>query len=371
MRLNARNKLLVAIAAILFLSFFGVSYLNYTINRSSVHAEIVRNDLPLTMDNIYSELTAKMTKPLLISSSMANDTFLKAWIRDGEKDQRKIIQYLAELKTKYGFFTSFLVSAQSNFYYRYSGIHKTITRKDDHDVWFYDFLESQREYDFDVDTDEAADNILTIFINYRVMGNSGQTIGVTGVGVKVDTIAQLISNYLAKYSRTVFLTDKNGKIQVHSDTSLLDEEFEKIVYNYTRNGQTFALLLLDLDNFKNVNDTDGHMAGDIFLVDVVLLLKRCIRPTDILARWGGDEFVILCGSDLKKAIAIADRMRKSIVDFDFKNKKTQTSRSANLVTLSCGVTEYVVGDDLDSMLYRADEAMYKCKSKGGNCIEVL
>ncbi len=71
------------------------------------------------MDNIYSELTSEMTRPLLVSSTMASDTFLKDWAVAGEIDPGKVIRYLFQIKEKYGFFTAFYVSAQSKKYYRF------------------------------------------------------------------------------------------------------------------------------------------------------------------------------------------------------------------------------------------------------------
>ena len=208
---------------ILLFSFVGVSFLNYKLTRASVHEEILRNDLPLTMDNIYSELSSDLTRPLLVSSSMSSDTFLKDWALEGEVDADKVTRYLAEIKEKYSFITTFFVSAKTGTYYRFSGIHKTISPADAHDVWYFDFLASGKEYDFDVDRDEAADNVLTVFINYKVVDEEGKLLGVAGVGVKVDTVARRIAEYQKKYERTVYLTDPQGMIQVHPDTTLIEK----------------------------------------------------------------------------------------------------------------------------------------------------
>ena len=163
-RLNSRNRLLLALSVILFFSFMGTSLLNYLMTRDSVRAEIIRKDLPLTMDNIYSELTAELMRPLLISSSMASDAFLVDWAKEGEVDVGKIVRYLKQIKNKYDFVTTFFVSTESSVYYRYSGVNKIMSPSDNHDIWFYDFLATGKEYAFDVDTDEAAGNVLTIFI---------------------------------------------------------------------------------------------------------------------------------------------------------------------------------------------------------------
>lgn len=486
LRINIRNRLLLVMGAILIFSFSGISYLNYRVTRASVHAEIVRNDLPLMMENIYSELTAELTRPLLVSSSMASDTFLKAWALEGERETEEIVKYLDQIRGKYGFFTSFFISAMSGNYYRYSGIHKKISTNDAHDVWYFNFLESKKEYDFDVDTDEAADNVLTIFINYRVDTAEGNFLGVAGVGLKVDTIAKLVGKYRQKFDRSVYLSDPAGIIQVHPDTALIGkkvgEEFEglsKIVvralgktsdnrnyefdrngnrilltvkyipsldwylwveqnetqaletarnnfirtivlglvasviiiaftlvtinryqerievlatideltgvanrrafesgyqtikYNYSRMGRPFSVLLIDLDNFKKVNDRFGHIAGDKFLMDITTLMSSLVRPSDVFARWGGDEFAIISESDLEGAIMVAERIRQSVERYDFTPPGTGTDDPRNKVTVSCGVALFRDGDDLDSLLLRADKAMYNCKENGGNSVEHL
>jgi len=480
-RFNRKNRLLLALTVILTLAFLGVSTINYLVTRDSVHAEIIRNDLPLTMDNIYSELSAMLTRPLLVSSSMASDTFLKDWVLDGEIDTEKITRYLEQIRNRYDFFTTFFVSAQTLRYYRYNGLHKIISPTDDHDVWFYNFSNSEREYDFDVDTDQGADNLLTIFVNYRVLDSRGRLLGVTGVGLKVDTVANRIAEYQQKYGRIIYLTDRNGVIQVHPDTSRiekvklkdmegiggqaaamlevgeqpenfafrrqghdilatvryipaldwilyveqsetttlitarsnlvrtliigglvsgvvilltlftinryqeriealvisdeltgtanrrgLERDFTRAFYDRRRNNRPFCLILFDLDGFKKVNDVLGHMAGDRLLIDLAEKLRRNIRPTDTLARWGGDEFVILTAGRLDQVAVLAERVRKEVTETSFGSGNDDPR---NGITLSGGISDCRDEDDLDALLLRADQAMYRAKEQGGNRIE--
>lgn len=220
--MSSRNQLLIAIGIILLCSFVATSILNYRVTRDSVHDEILRYDLPLTMDNIYSELNAEIMRPLMVSSSMAVDTFLRDWCENGERDVSKIVRYLDEIRLQYNFFTTFFVSAETSTYYRYNGIHKTISTSDDHDVWFYNFAASGKKYVFEVDTDEAAKGALTVFINFRVMNEAGDFLGVTGVGLKVENVASKISEYQEKYHRSVYLVDTLGVVKIHPDSGLID-----------------------------------------------------------------------------------------------------------------------------------------------------
>ncbi len=484
-RLSARNKLLTALAVILFFSFAGVSFLNYKITRASIRKEILRNDLPLTMSNIYSELSADLTRPLLVASAMSSDAFLKDWVLEGEVDPAKITRYLVQLKEKYGFFTTFFVSATTARYYRFSGMHKNISPENEHDIWYYNFLASGKEYDFDVDSDETAGNALTVFINYRVVDGNGRLLGVAGVGLNVDNVSRRITEYQKKYDRIVYLTDTQGIIQVHPDKTLIEKKkiselagmadlaqailkksndsanfefyrndrhilltvrylssldwflyveqdeakslaiarknfvhtvliglmasvviiilalvtinryqeqleaiamsdeltgtanrralelgFRRILYDHSRTGRSFSLLLLDLDGFKKVNDIHGHIIGDRFLVELVAYIVGSIRPTDILARWGGDEFVILTNSAGKEAGAVAERIRHTVKNAELAGPEEMPDDPRNLVTVSIGLSTYIDGDDLDTMLYRADLAMYTCKARNGDSVAI-
>lgn len=185
-RLDSRFKLLALLTVLLASGFVGVSGINYQITKASVHREIVQNDLPLTMNNIYSDLTSELTRPILVASSMAADTFLQDWVLDGEVDEDRVRKYLLEIKEKYDFFSTFFISAHSLRYYHFQGIQKNISPADAHDVWYYRFIGSGKEYDLDVDTDEAGNNSLTVFINYRLEDEKGQLLGVTGVGLKME-----------------------------------------------------------------------------------------------------------------------------------------------------------------------------------------
>lgn len=103
-KIDSRYQLLLILAILLTLGFVGGSAMNYHITKASVHRQIIQNDLPLTMNNIYSDITSELTRPILVSSSMAADTFLQDWVLNGEEDQARVRKYLLEIKEKYDFF---------------------------------------------------------------------------------------------------------------------------------------------------------------------------------------------------------------------------------------------------------------------------
>lgn len=479
--LQSRNRVLLILAFILALSFAGVSVLNYEITKAAVEQDILKNDLPLTRDNIYSELSSALMRPITVATSMGSDSFLKDWALEGERDLDKVTRYLRQLRDRYGYFSTFFVSAKTRRYYHFKGFHKTISRYDAHDVWFYRFVASGKEYDLDVDTDEAAGNVLTIFINSRLLDMTGELLGVTGVGLRVDAVARLIMDYQEKYDRSIYLTDAYGIVQMHADKRLIEKanirnmeglssltddilkvRDEPRNFQFTRDGKTIflavryvpeldwiifveqdenkalaaarrnflstiligmcasvviigltlatinvyqrrvealaitdeltglanrrrlelafrsavaardrhgrsaSLILMDLDQFKLVNDRIGHLAGDRVLVDVARIISTVIRPTDVLARWGGDEFVILSESDAAEAMSIAERVRALVNKADFAGPEAPRDDPRRNVTISCGVTEILPGDSLEAMVRRADAAMYAGKAQGGN-----
>src|SRR3989344_3726891 len=124
-----------------------------------------------------------------------------------------------------------------------------------------------------------------------------------------------------------------------------------------------SLLILDLDNFKKLNDTYGHMIGDKMLKRLGLVMKENTRKYDIISRFGGEEFIILLpNTNIKRAITVCNRLRIKIQQ----DKETIKYR----VTISGGLTEYKKGDSIKRMQQRADKALYQAKKLGKNRIEV-
>jgi len=124
-------------------------------------------------------------------------------------------------------------------------------------------------------------------------------------------------------------------------------------------------MMLDIDHFKKINDTYGHLAGDFVLKEIAKIVKNLIRKSDICGRFGGEEFVILLpNTKLSGAMKLAERIRETIQNhtFDFNGKKIN-------VTVSIGITSVGVNDSYESLISRADEALYEAKEKGRNRIE--
>lgn len=474
--MSIKSRLILALSVIMLIAVAGISIVNYQVSKDSIRDELLTSGLPLTRDNIYSELHREMMRPIFVSSLMGRDTFLRDWALSGEKELDKIEKYLKEVQDRYGFFTAFFVSEQTRRYYHPDGVLKRISRMSLHDVWYYEFVARGEEYDLDVDANEAAEGAMTIFINYRVEDYAGALLGVAGVGLKLDWVTGVLNSFREKYGRRVYLVDPFGTIQVHSDRSLvgkasihdqegisgisqaildtrdtpasfeydadgrhvllsvryilefdwvllveqdeqealasarmnlvrtlvvgvaawlviilvtawavnhyqnrlermavtdpltgaanrreLEARFERAVSRHRRGSGIFSIVLLDLDGFKQVNDQLGHLQGDEVLERLASSVRGMLRPDDLLARWGGDEFVILARGDLAEVAVLAERARVAVCDGGLVDGPMGTC-----VSVSCGVAEYREGDTLDSLTARADKAVYRAKAAGRN-----
>jgi diguanylate cyclase (GGDEF)-like protein len=133
----------------------------------------------------------------------------------------------------------------------------------------------------------------------------------------------------------------------------------------SRNNQPLALLMLDIDEFKNVNDTHGHEAGDMALQQVAGVLKSSLRETDVLGRMGGEEFAaLLSNTSLDEAVLLAERVRQTIANTPFDTLGEALSIS---ITICIGVAAF--SDEMsgiDDLLRNADSALYYAKYNGRN-----
>jgi two-component system cell cycle response regulator len=147
---------------------------------------------------------------------------------------------------------------------------------------------------------------------------------------------------------------------------------DELIQRVNQDGINAAVLLFDIDNFKQVNDTYGHAAGDDVLRELAARTTHCVRSVDLVARRGegaGDEFVVVMPEiDITIAAGVAERLRAEVAREPF----TIESEGRKLsVTISIGVASAATGnDDRDRLLSRADDALYAAKTRGRNCVIV-
>jgi len=141
----------------------------------------------------------------------------------------------------------------------------------------------------------------------------------------------------------------------------IDAELSHEYGRASRYGGTFSLLILDIDFFKKINDTYGHQAGDSVIKEIAMLLQKNSRDIDVVGRWGGEEFIILCPRiNVSQALELANRIRASIELYLFSIKTS--------ITISIGVAEFNSQETVIELVKRADDNLYTAKSNGRNCV---
>ena len=135
-----------------------------------------------------------------------------------------------------------------------------------------------------------------------------------------------------------------------------------------RYNHKLSLLLLDIDKFKDYNDSYGHLEGDKILVRLGQVIKSCLRTMDTAYRYGGEEFtIILPGTDGEEALTVAERLRTAVIEEEFTKGKKSDAR----ITISIGVTQYLQEERIASFVQRADQAMYQSKKAGRNQVSCI
>ncbi|WP_427846353.1 sensor domain-containing diguanylate cyclase [Brenneria salicis] len=471
-----KPRAIALLAVMLFTAFLIISWTSYQVAKESLEAEIEENTLPLTSDNVYSEIQQDLLKPTFISSLMAHDTFVRDWVINNESDPQAMIRYLKEIDNRFNTIFSFFVSDKTKRYYDPQRILKTVSEDVPDDQWYFQArtLLDETPYSIDIRVDPEKRTRLDILINHRVMDYNGNFIGVTGVGIPVERVKHLIEKYEQRYNRTIYFIDKTGNVTLHGDTyhrplkiqqqaglsalstsiltvpggayvyeiddnqiflntrllpefgwylmveqsnhpsekrlfatlitnlgisvgfSMLflfllwltiggyqrrleqmattdkltgimnrqafDYFFTRLLAKRISHQQPIAIVLIDIDHFKQINDRYGHGVGDIVLQHIASLLQQTIRRNDQICRWGGEEFVVLLDDcNLDNALLRADTLRKEI-----ESTKIKSARDTIQVTISGGVAEYQPNETLDTLINRADIALYQAKQQGRN-----
>jgi diguanylate cyclase (GGDEF)-like protein len=161
---------------------------------------------------------------------------------------------------------------------------------------------------------------------------------------------------LKKLSYTDQLTSLYNRYKIKE---LFDYEKKQIIRYKTE----LAIIIIDIDYFKTINDSYGHTVGDLILIELANLLQTIVRNSDVVSRWGGEEFVILAPkTNLEQARVLAEKIRHKIKSHHF-------SHDIHM-TVSFGVTSFQENDTLERIILRADEALYKAKESGRDRVKV-
>ncbi len=476
--MTRKKYFILLLSGLLIVGFLFTSIVSYFVAQRSLTEQIAGNTLPLTSDNIYSEIQQDLLRPIFISSLMAHDTFVRDWVLNGEQNPDQMTRYLREIQKRYATVTSFFVSDKTYHYYHSSGILKTVSPDDAQDRWYFNMPSFVADYQINIDRDTANLSIMTVFINHKVYDYQGNYIGTIGVGLGVTSVRELIEIYQQRYGRTIFFTDRQGELTLIGNgyqgpknlrgipglapyvtqiltapstslsfanghrkayfnsrlvedfnwylivleedaagvqrienalwinigisliitlvvlaiaaitigsyqkklealattdrlTSLTTRQMFDVLFNQTykanlRRRSALSVILIDIDHFKQVNDTYGHPAGDQVLQGVATALNEIVRGDEVIFRWGGEEFLVLLSDcSLEQAQRTAERFRSRIEDLTLYRGETSLK-----VTISLGAAQMQDGETVDTLIARADKALYNAKKNGRNRCQV-
>ena len=478
--MKQKYNIVFIITIILIILSISISLLNYSVSLKAAHKQLKEHSLPLSLDNIYTEIQKNIVEPYLVSSMMANDTFVQDWIIKDEKDEKKIQKYLETIKNKYSMFNTFLVSDKTGKYYTQNGFIEKINQENPVNSWYFRFKDSQEIHEINLDFNNHMSNELIMFINYKILDPEFHFIGATGVALKISYIDDMLKRFRHKHNFIVTFFDSQGDIvlaekdinsfknieqmdhlnaykdEIISKTSKIieyskngndyilntkyipelnlyltvnvkvdkyiqdvknifyfnliislfisfivvsivffiirknnkqleyladhdplttmlnrrsfEEKLKDLIILHQRNNIPLSLSFLDLDNFKSINDRFGHHIGDQVLQEFSNILKHNLRQTDLISRWGGEEFVIvLVDSPLEDANTKIEKLRVLIEN----NTNIQNLLQGESLTASFGLTVFHEADTIDTLIDRADEAMYHSKNNGKNQVTIL
>ncbi|MBW2419230.1 MAG: diguanylate cyclase [Deltaproteobacteria bacterium] len=159
------------------------------------------------------------------------------------------------------------------------------------------------------------------------------------------------------------VTDELTQLHNHR---FFQDQLRREIKRLSRTNEGLSILIIDIDDFKQLNDTYGHAAGDEFLRQLARVLKESVRETDVLARYGGEEFVVVAvATPLEGAHLLAEKLRTTVAETSFIVDETRRPRG---VTISIGVAQF--GHSRTELFTAADAALYRAKAEGKNCVVI-
>ncbi len=210
MQLNYR--IVFIITFLLFTLSLSMSGINYFVALRATQVQLKERSLPLTIDNIYTEIQKHIIEPNLVSSMMAHDTFLKDWLINEEDDVEKITKYLESIKNKYNMFTTFLVSEKTRNYYTSKGFIEKVNETRPENSWYFSFMEIQNSNEINLDFNKHIDDSMIMFINHKIFDAGFHIIGATGIGLRVSYINDMLKRFRKQYNFNVYFLNEAGEV---------------------------------------------------------------------------------------------------------------------------------------------------------------
>ncbi|MCG9630572.1 methyl-accepting chemotaxis protein [Vibrio sp. Isolate30] len=228
MNLTIRMKAILAtiIAALFIISLMGIY--SFQSSRSILIDRTFDRELPALLGEVSNEISLKLEAPILASKMMT----LSPLINSSSVSTSDLSRYLTTIKNEFNAISAYFVSLETGEYHTHNGVLKTVSQSDNKDQWFYQFIQSNQPFELSLDIDGAT-NTPTLFVNYAVM-KEGKRVGVAGIGLTLESITQLISNYSVGNGGIVYLVDQQGVIKVHPTPALVGTSLEELGVNATQ-----------------------------------------------------------------------------------------------------------------------------------------
>ena len=209
------------ICLIIIIGFSVTSVISYRSNMDTLKKE-AESVTRLASEGMMYQIDAIFAQSIHVSQTMAHDSFLINFLSQ-EKENLKnpaytqnIKEYLSAYKKKYNYDSVFLVSAQTDRYYNFAGVARIVDHSAPENNWASEFIASNREFSLNIDNDKAAHDTITVFVNCSVRNKNNETVGIVGVGFKVNTVQAMLTKYEQQFSVHTYLMDESGNVQISS-----------------------------------------------------------------------------------------------------------------------------------------------------------
>lgn len=209
--MKSKYKVVLLITFLLIILSISISFLNYYVSSSAMQKQLKNQALPLSLDNIYTDIQKHIIRPHLLASTMANNSFLKEWLKK-EEDLEEITNYLRDIKKEYGLFNTFLVSEKSRKYYSQDGFLEVVSKANSLNRWYFDFISKDKKHEINLDLNKFMSNNLIIFLNYKIYDEDKKLLGVTGVALNISYIDELLKTFRTNHNFIVTFYNKVDKL---------------------------------------------------------------------------------------------------------------------------------------------------------------
>lgn len=295
MTLNLRTKISLYATSVVILSITCLVFISVLTTQKLILTNTLEKEMPNRLLSIKEKINQELNTPLTIAKLMANNQYVLDFLNNEEPkaELSEVTEYLARIKTSFNAATSFLVSVKTNNYYMEKGISQQLSSSKPVHKWFYTFLNSSKDYEFNLDYDHNKPNSLMVFINYKIKDKNNQTIGVTGIGLSIGKMLSTIKNSaIAKHGK-IYLVDGKNQIAVAKEQPLVGLKMNQIFPQ--------AKALLNQTGFARSDFNDDRMLATHYISNLDWHVAMVFSKAEIMAGLGSLEGL----SDIPNSLTIA------------------------------------------------------------------